>query len=267
MKIKIVEALIANSYNSKKRFYYNEPFEKEESKENQLKILKIRDNIKSQKLNKLAIYCDKMDKYNRIIKGEIGKMYGISINQEVGSSEIINKLKRIQFNKIDPINTTYKILQAKQMREDSSKDEYYDELEVKEIMKACNNKMLKEIKNEIDLICNDIITLKKEKVCTEKEKNNKRIERNDLIYYYNILNEYCNELINEREEIEKEKAEIEKSILSLKEINVNKMKFTNKKLIEKIKEQDDKIKKGNEEKEKLRQEIEELKKKLKSKNK
>jgi len=267
MKIKIVEALIANSYNSKKRFYYNEPFEKEESKENQLKILKIRDNIKSQKLNKLAIYCDKMDKYNRIIKGEIGKMYGISINQEVGSSEIINKLKRIQFNKIDAINTTYKILQAKQMREDSSKDEYYDELEVKEIMKACNNKMLKEIKNEIDLICNDIITLKKEKVCTEKEKNNKRIERNDLIYYYNILNEYCNELINEREEIEKEKAEIEKSILSLKEINVNKMKFTNKKLIEKIKEQDDKIKKGNEEKEKLRQEIEELKKKLKSKNK
>ena len=267
MKLKIIEALISNPYEKKKKFYYNEPFEKEESKENLLKILKIKDNIRSQKLNKLSIYCDKMEKYNRIIKGEIGKMYGISINQNIDSSEFLNLIKTIEFNKIDAINVTYKIKQAEQMRKESEKDEYFDELEAKEIMKVCNNKMMKDIMNEIDLICNDIITLKKEKACIEKEKNNKSIERNDLIYYYNILNEYCDELINEREEIEKKKAEIEKSILILKEININKMKFNNKKMLEKIKEQNDKIKKGNEEKEKLRQQIEELKKKLKNKNK
>jgi hypothetical protein len=267
MKLKIIEALISNPYEKKKKFYYNEPFEKEESKENLLKILKIKDNIRSQKLNKLSIYCDKMEKYNRIIKGEIGKMYGISINQNINSSEFLNLIKTIEFNKIDAINVTYKIKQAEQMRKESEKDEYFDELEAKEIMKVCNNKMMKDIMNEIDLICNDIITLKKEKACIEKEKNNKSIERNDLIYYYNNLNEYCDELINEREEIEKQKTKIEKSILSLKEININKMKFNNKKLLEKIKEQNDKIKKGNEEKEKLRQQIEELKKKLKNKNK
>ena len=266
MKIKIIESLITNTYESKKKFYYNEPFEKEESKENQLKILKIKDNIKSQKLNKLAIYCDKLDKYNRIIKGEIGKIYGININQEISRSEFMNIIKATEINKNDAINVTYKIKQAQKMREDSAKGNYYDELEIKEIMKVCNSKMLNDMKNEIDLICNDINTLRKEKTFIEKEKNNKRLERTDLIYYYNILNEYCNELINEREEIEKKKNEIEKSILNLKEININKMKFTNKKLLEKIKEQNDKIKKGNEEKEKLRQEIEELKKKLKNKN-
>ena len=188
LKIKIIEALITSTYESKKKFYYNEPFEKDESKENQLKILKIKDNIRSQKLNKLAIYCDKLGKYNRIIKGEIGKIYGININQDISFSEFKKKINTIEFNKKDAISVTNKIKLAQKMREDSEKDEYYDELEVKEIMKVYNNKMMKDIMNEIDLICNDIITLKKEKAFIEKEKNNKRNERSDLIYYYNILN-------------------------------------------------------------------------------
>ena len=209
---KLIESLIIKSNYNKKKYIYNEPFRKEESNENQLKILKIQDNIQSQKLSTLSIHYNRLSKQNRDIKGKIGKLVGVSLTRQISLNELIYKIKENKsMDKSQLINLKSTINYFQKAKE-VSKDDKYNIIEEKEIVKLCNSKMIKDLQSEIDLINKDIKTMKKEREKLEKVKSNKNKEYIDLEFYYQLINKDYNEINNKKKKLDNENDVIEENI-------------------------------------------------------
>ena len=219
LKIKIIDSLLIKTKSNNQKFYYNEPFKKNASNENKIKILKIQDNINSQKLSKLSIYHNRLSNENRKIKDKIGKIIGVDINEEISSNDLLLKLKlTYDLSKKDKKNLETKIRNIRDLNQ-SSKDSNYNEIEKNEIIKICNSKMIKEMEEEIRLINQDIITLRKEREIIEDEKNNKIKEVEDLKIYYKFLSDSCKNLENEKLKMEEDDKKAEEDLKNLIEEN------------------------------------------------
>ncbi len=284
LKLKMIESLLIETKSNKQKFYYHEPFNKEESKENKIKMLKIQDNINSQKLSKLSIYYNRLSNENRNIKGEIGKIIGVNLSQEISFNELMHKIKMTEaVNKEDAVRLKSKIEQSK--NKDLSKENNFEEIEEKEILRICNNKLLKDMENEIGLIKQDINTLRKERDIIEKEKNEKNKELNDLLFYHEKIIDNYNVLMNQKETIEKDIFIIEQNRKNVEEENNNLVKYLNNiknnngkknnkncivhnkiknlenenhRILKEINEKQEIINSGNKEKEELMKKIKEL---------
>ena len=270
LKLRMIENLIIKAKSSKQKYFFNEPYKNDESNENKLKILKIQDNIHSQKLSSLSIYYNRLAKKNRNVKGNIGKLIGVSLNQHMSLNDIVYKIQDLKKGDIEDFKSKMNYFQK--MKE-ISKEEKYNKIEEKEIVKICNSKMIKDMENEIKLISNDIKTMKKERAKIEKEKNNKIKELIDLNYYYELINNDYNELNNENKKIEDDNNKIEHNLKNITEnnnimkdylINIKKNKNTknnkneiskkvqelennNNKILKEIKKKEEIIRKGNDE--------------------
>lgn len=302
LKLKIIESFLKreNKVNSKHKFFYNEPSETQNSKDNQLLILKIQDNIKAKQINKLFILNNRLEKENRNLKQKIGRTIGVDVTQKTQFSEImyklhvkkrsekeINNLPNLKNNiklsgNIGNINNNFNI-----NKNSININDYYYEIEKSEILKLCNYKMLKEIEEEAFLIAQDINTIKKEKEVLEIEQNNKETLFNNLKAYYKALKSNYSELIKEEEELKDESYKIMENSQNISEQNkylnelLNNIKnnekrnnkiIINKKvkefekinnLIKDINKQSEIINKGNEEKKNLLKRIKELERNIK----
>ena len=284
LKLKMIESLLIETKSNKQKFFYHEPFNKEESKENKIKMLKIQDNINSQKLSKLSIYYNRLSNENRNIKGEIGKIIGVNLTQEISITELMHKIKKTELvNKEDAERLKSKIEQSK--NKEFSNDNNFEEIEEKEILRICNNQLLKDMENEIGLINQDINTLRKEREIIEKEKNEKNKELNDLLFYHEKIIDNYNVLMNQKETIEKDIFKIEQNRKNVEEENNNLVKYLNNiknnngkknnkncivqnkiknlenenhKILKEINEKQEIINSGNKEKEELMKKIKEL---------
>ena len=291
MKLKMIESLLIKAKSYKRKFFYNEPFKKDESKENKIKMLKIQDNINSKKLSKLSIYCNRLSKENRYLKGKIGKIIGVNLSQQISYNELMHKIKASnQVSKDEAKNLYSKIEYFKKM-EELSEDKNYNDIEEKEILKICNSKLLKDMENEIYLINQDINTLRKEREIIEKEKNDKNKELKDLNYYYNFIKQNCNEIMIQKAKIEDNSRIIEQNLKNviednnylvkyLNNINNNEEKISknvisdkikdleieNNKILKEINEKQEIINNGNDEKKCLLKKIKELEDKIKKQN-
>ena len=227
LKIKMIELLIIKPKYNKKIYFYYEPFKERESNENQIKILKIQDNIQSQKLSTLSINYTRLSKQNRKIRGKIGKLIGVNLNKKLNLSELIYKIKENKnIHKNDIMHIKQNINNFHKM-EEVEKDDRYNRIEENEIIKVCNSKMIKDIQSEIDLINKDIKTMKKEREKIEKVKYNKYKEINDLKYYYELINEDYNEINNIKIKLEIENNKIEENINDISEKNMNIKEYLN----------------------------------------
>ena len=223
----MIELLIIKPKYNKKIYFYYEPFKERESNENQIKILKIQDNIQSQKLSTLSINYTRLSKQNRKIKGKIGKLIGVNLNKKLNLSELIYKIKENKnIHKNDIMHIKQNINNFHKM-EEVEKDDRYNRIEENEIIKVCNSKMIKDIQSEIDLINKDIKTMKKEREKIEKVKYNKYKEINDLKYYYELINEDYNEINNIKIKLEIENNKIEENINDISEKNMNIKEYLN----------------------------------------
>jgi hypothetical protein len=287
LKLKMIESLLieTKTKTNKEKFYYHEPFKKEESKENKIKMLKIQDNINSKKLSKLSIYRNRLSNENRSIKEEIGKIIGVNLSQQISINELMYKVKATEFvNKEDAERLKKKIEFLENIKELSKKNNN-NEIEEKEILKICNNKLLKDMENEIKLINQDINTLRKEREIIEKEKKDKNKEFNDLLFYYEKISDNYNELLNQKNNMENDIVSMEKNrknvmeeknylVKYLNNIKNNTGKKTNKngiinnkikdlenennKILKEINEKQEIINNGNKEKEELMKKIKEM---------
>ena len=225
LRAKMIESLLIKVKPSNQKFYYNEPYKKESSNENKIKMLKIQDNIHSMELSKLSIYCNRLKDKNRSTKGKIGEIIGINIGEEISFNELITKLRgTYRINNTDQRNLQ-KTSRNLYVLNENSKDN--KDIEFNEIIKICNSKMIKDMKDEIYLINKDISTLKKEKEINELEKNNKMKEFNDLNLYYKLLNNNYNELINDKVKMEEDEKVIEEDSKNIIVKNNHMTKFLN----------------------------------------
>ena len=225
LRIKIIESLLIKVKSNNQKFYYNEPYKKDFSNENKIKMLKIQDNIHSVQLSKLSIYFNRLNKKNRITKGKIGKIIGVDIGEEISNNDLIEKLKKTyHINKIDKKNLQKKSGNLLTLNENKKNN---NEIEFKEITKICNSKMLKEMKDEIYLINKDINTLQKEKEINKKEKKDKMKEFEELNIYYELLNNNYNKLKSDKIKIEEKEKKIEEDSKSFQEKNNHLMRYLN----------------------------------------
>ena len=147
----------------KPKFFYNEPFKEEISNENKIKRLKIQDKIHSKQISSLSIYCNHLLRQKKKITGKLGKMTGVNISQNLNLNEIIYKIKEKKLISEEDKKILKSSVNNFQKMKKSSQDENFNEIEKNEILKGCNNQMLKVMKNELNLINNDVITLRKER--------------------------------------------------------------------------------------------------------
>ena len=225
LRIKIIESLLIKVKSNNQKFYYNEPYKKDFSNENKIKMLKIQDNIHSVQLSKLSIYCNRLNKKNRTTKGKIGKIIGVDIGEEISNNDLIEKLKKTyHINKIDKKNLQKKSGNLLTLNENKKNN---NEIEFKEITKICNSKMLKEMKEEIYFINLDINTLQKEKEINKKEKKDKMKEFEELNIYYELLNNNYNKLRSDKIKIEEKEKKIEEDSKSFQEKNNHLMRYLN----------------------------------------
>ena len=284
LKLKIIEILLLKKTKSNnQKFYYNEPYKKGISNENEIKMLKIQDNIISQRINKLSIYCNRLSKENRDNKVKIGKLIGINLGEEISYNDLIIKL-RTTFNNLDPHEKKqfrYKSDKLLTFNENSKINN--NEIEEKEIIKICGNKMKTDMEDEIHLINLDIVTLRKERDIIEKENNDKKKEFQDLLLYLDTLKINCNKINNEaikKEEEEKkvdedlkiifeEKNNLDKYLYNLKNKGrannkngiskkIKDLEKENNKIVKEIKEKNQIIANGNKEIEELNLKIRNL---------
>ena len=246
-------------------------------------MLKIQDNINSEKISKLSIYYNKLSKENRIIKGEIGRILGVNLDQQLSFNELMYKMKVTnKISKNDAKSLSSKIDYFNKIKE-LSKNKNYNDIEEREILKICDNKLLKEMENEIHLINQDINNLRKEREIIEKEKNSKEKELKDLNYLYNIINQNYNELKNQKIKIEDDTKLIEQKIKDVKNENdyldkylnniknnskknnkiiisnkIKNLEAENHKILNEINEKQEIINNGNKEKEYLLKRIKEF---------
>ena len=238
-------------------------------------MLKIQDNIISQRINKLSIYCNRLSKENRDNKVKIGKLIGVNLGEEISYNDLIIRL-RITFDNLNPH-------EKKKFRYKKDNLLTYNEnskIEEKEIIKICGNKMKTDMEDEIHLINLDIVTLRKERDIIEKENNDKKKEFQDLYFYHELLkinsNKINNEVIKKEEEeknvddelkiIIEEKNYLEKYLYNLK----NKGRTNNKnglsKKIKELEKENNKILKEIKEKNQIilngKKEIEEINQKI-----
>ena len=282
LKLKIIESLIIKFKPKKPKFFYNEPFKEEVSNENKIKRLKIQDKIHSKQLSSLSIYCNHLLRQKKKITGKLGKMTGVNISQNLNLNEIIYKIKEKKLISEEDKKILKSSVNNFQKNKNSSQDKNFNEIEKNEILKGCNNQMLKEMKNELNLINNDVITLRKERDYIEKNKKNKNKKFNDIIYYYNLIDNDYNELNKEKNIIDNDTNIIEQNIKNIIEKNIylknmlnnsknnnknnnNKIDKTikelenkNNEIIKKIKTKEEMIKSFNEEKDQLMKRIKEL---------
>ena len=282
-KLKLIESLLVKATSYNHNFFYNEPYKKESSNENRIKMLKIQDNINSEKISKLSIYYNKLSKENRIIKGEIGRILGVNLDQQLSFNELMYKMKVTnKISKNDAKSLSSKIDYFNKIKE-LSKNKNYNDIEEREILKICDNKLLKEMENEIHLINQDINNLRKEREIIEKEKNSKEKELKDLNYLYNIINQNYNELKNQKIKIEDDTKLIEQKIKDVKNENdyldkylnniknnskknnkiiisnkIKNLEAENHKILNEINEKQEIINNGNKEKEDLLKRIKEF---------
>ena len=206
------------------------------------------------------------------------KIIGVDINEEISSNDLLSKLKlTYDLSKKDKKNLETKIRNIRDLNQ-SSKDSNYNEIEKNEIIKICNSKMIKEMKEEIRLINQDIITLRKEREIIEDEKNNKIKEVEDLKIYYKFLSDSCKNLENEKLKMEEDDKKAEEDLKNLIEENDYLTKYlenlkaharkNNKNKIRDLENENNKILKELKEKEEIdnneKKEIEQWLKKIKN---
>ena len=213
LKLEIIQILLLKKTKSNhQKFYYNEPYKKGNSNENEIKMLKIEDNIISQRISKLSIYCNRLSKENRDNKVKIGKLIGVNLGEEISYNDLIIKL-RTTFNNLEPHekkNFIYKKENLFNFFENSKTNN--NQIEEKEISKICGNKMKTDIQDEIHLINLDIITLRKERDIIEKENNDKKKEFQDLYYYHDLLKINCNKINKQAIKTEEEEKKIDEEL-------------------------------------------------------
>ena len=292
LHLKIIESLLVKTKVNKQKFFFNEPYKRQASNENKLKFLKIQDNIQSKQLSKLSIYHNRLSQENRNVKGEIGKIIGVNLDEEISYDDLMIRLNaRAHISQNDKKNLINKFKNFQENREILKKNKY-KEIEQKEILKIYSNKMLKGMEEEIYLINQDINTLRKEREIIEKEKSNKISELMDLNQYYDLINENSNKIKNEKIKIEEDTKEIEKNLNNkneennyllkyldniknngLKNIKIGKNKKIkdleneNNKLLKEIKEKDEIINKENKEIEELMKKKQEFLEKIENQKK
>ena len=224
----------------------------------------------SKQISNLSVYCQHISRQNRKIKGKIGEIIGVNLSQHINLNEVIYKIKEQKYISKDDTKNLQSTINIFQNFKESSKNKIYDEIEDKEIFKLCNNQMIKDMKNEIDLINNDVNTLRKERNYIENNKNNKIKKINDLYYYFNLinneydkLNEKKNKIYNNITEINLK--DIENNNITEKnkkddeiEMKIKELENNNNKILKEIKLKDEIINNCSIEKEKLIKRINEL---------
>ena len=221
LKTKMVESLIIKSKPFKNKFFYNESNIKQLCDNNKLNILKIQDNIQTQKLSKMSVCYQKLCSQNKKNKVVLGKILGVNLPQIVDYEEIMVRL-RLKHRKVD-LNYFPILTQIGESHEDNN----YDEIEEKEILRICNNKMLKNMEEEIYYKNKDINTLKKEKEILVKEKENKTKELQDINILCDVTNENYKELKKKKCIIEEDTKIIEENLKNVKDKNNNIEKYLN----------------------------------------
>ena len=298
LKLKIIESLIIKAKNKRQKFFFNEPFNQEISKENKINVLKIEDNINSQKLSKISIQFNRLNKKNRDSKNKIGHNIGIfpykkinlkevfhkikvkyNVNEEMVSKEggkpIIRGLEKIHkknsFMKVYKDKDTFRLNKTSLNKDDDiSKNNIYNQIEEREIIKGCNFKMLQQMENEINLINKDIKTLRDERELIEKEKRIKLKKIDDINYFLEIINFDYKQLNNKKSKIEILNKNMEENIENYEQYfknnnnknfiseSLNDLENKNIKILKEIKDKEEIIKRDNKEKNELMKKIEEL---------